>query len=81
MEANFFVFDEENFRNILRNVVILCKNGLTPEFLVSLPTDVFQEIIQISNKLINEEKGDVGNQDEDPKSIGQLYPEKFGRTR
>ena len=78
---NFFVFDEENFRNILRNIVILCKNGLTPEFLTSLPTDIFQEIIQISNKIINEEKGDSGNQDEDPKSIGQLYPEKFGMQR
>lgn len=80
MEGNFFAFDNENVRNILRNIIVLCKNGLTPEFLLELPTKLFDEIIQISNKLIEEDK-DGGSSNEDPKSIGQLYPEKFGKER
>ena len=80
MEGNFFAFDGEHTREILRNIVVLCKNGLTPEFLLELPTKLFEETIKISNKLIDEEK-DGSHQDEDPKSIGQLYPDKFNIQR
>ena len=47
---------------------------------MELPRELFQEVIKISNKLIDEEAGSE-NQNEDPKSIGQLYPEKFGKQR
>lgn len=82
MEASFFAFDSELARDNLRNIIILCKNGLTPEFLIELPRELFQEVIKISNKLVDEEiKEGSGGGDEDPKSIGQLYPDKFGKVR
>lgn len=74
---SFFVFNEEHTRTLLKNLVILTKNGLDYNFLVNLPAHLFQTVIEINNK--SEEENKEPEKIDEPKSIGQQFPGLFNK--
>lgn len=80
---NFFAFNESNQQSIHQAIFALAKEGLSPEYLTSVPVDIFYYYIRLYNKRSEDDKAyaqmqeaRAGFKDKNAHPVGSNIPRK-----